>query len=201
MARVEELLAEHGTTYAAEAGITLADKPQPLYRLLVLTTLLSTRINAELAVAAAKELPRSPSAMRASTWQERVDALGRAHYVRYDESTSTHLGEAADFVRERYRDDLRRMNDAAGKDPRQLEKLVAEFPRIGRTGAQIFCREAQAVWPWLRPYFDQRALRGADKAGLPGDPRRLARLVSGDDVARLAAALVRVGLAKTGRRR
>jgi len=195
MSRVDELLAEHGTTYAAEAGITLADKPQPLYRLLVLTTLLSTRINAGLAVDAAHELSRSgwrsPAAMRDSTWQQRVDALGRAHYVRYDESTAQHLGEGAEFIRDRYRDDLRRMADAADEDPRRLEKLLAEFPRIGPTGAQIFCREAQAVWPWLRPYFDQRALTGAKKAGLPTDPRRLAKLVPDGQLARLAAALVR----------
>ena len=195
MRRVDELLAEHGTTYAAEAGIKLADKPQPLYRLLVLTTLLSTRINAGLAVAAARELStagwRSPAAMRDSTWQQRVDALGRAHYVRYDESTAQHLGEGAEFVQDRYGDDLRRMGDAAEEDPRRLEKLVAEFPRIGPTGAQIFCREAQAVWPWLRPYFDRRALTGAQKAGLPTDPGRLAKLVPGEDQARLAAALVR----------
>jgi hypothetical protein len=79
MTRVDDVLAEHGTTYAEEAGITLANKPQPLYRLLVLTTLLSTRISADIAVAAARELSkagwRSPAGMRESTWQQRVDAL------------------------------------------------------------------------------------------------------------------------------
>ncbi|WP_370937822.1 endonuclease [Amycolatopsis sp. cg13] len=198
MRRVDELLADHGTTFAEDAGIKLADKPQPLYRLLVLTTLLSTRISADIAVAAARELSRSgwrsPAAMRDSTWQQRVDALGRAHYVRYDESTSQHLGEGADFIRDRYGDDLRRMADAADGDPQRLEKLITEFPRIGPTGAQIFCREAQAVWPWLRPYFDRKALAGAKKAGLPTDPKRLAKLVPGDDSARLAAALVRRSL-------
>ncbi|MGV9300907.1 endonuclease [Amycolatopsis sp. NPDC003676] len=198
MRRVDELLADHGTTFAEDAGIKLADKPQPLYRLLVLTTLLSTRISADIAVAAARELSRSgwrsPAAMRDSTWQQRVDALGRAHYVRYDESTSQHLGEGADFIRDRYGDDLRRMADAADEDPQRLEKLITEFPRIGPTGAQIFCREAQAVWPWLRPYFDRKALAGAKKAGLPTDPKRLAKLVPGDDSARLAAALVRRSL-------
>lgn len=198
MRRVDELLADHGRTFAEDAGIKLADKPQPLYRLLVLTTLLSTRISADIAVAAARELSRSgwrsPAAMRDSTWQQRVDALGRAHYVRYDESTSQHLGEGADFIRDRYGDDLRRMADTADGDPQRLEKLITEFPRIGPTGAQIFCREAQAAWPWLRPYFDRKALDGARKAGLPADPERLAKLVPGDDSARLAAALVRRSL-------
>jgi hypothetical protein len=91
--------------------------------------------------------------------------------VRYDESTSTHLGEGAELIGERYRDDLRRLADEAEGRPGRLEQLLTEFPRIGPTGAQIFCREAQGVWPWLRPYFDQRALSGAEQAGLPTDPR------------------------------
>jgi hypothetical protein len=54
--RVRDLIEEHGTTYAAEAGIRLADKPSPLYQLHVLATLLSARISAAIAVAAAREL-------------------------------------------------------------------------------------------------------------------------------------------------
>lgn len=53
---VERLLERAGTTYAAEAGIRLADTPAPLYRLLVLSVLLSTPINAGMAVAATREL-------------------------------------------------------------------------------------------------------------------------------------------------
>ncbi|HEV2782767.1 MAG TPA: endonuclease [Actinophytocola sp.] len=197
---VEELLAERGTTYAEQAGIKLADKPAPLYQLLVLTTLLSVRIKAELAVDAARELFRAgwrtPKAMRESTWQQRVDALGRAHYVRYDESTARYLGEAAERVIETYHGDLRHLAEKADGDVGRLRQLLTEFPRIGATGAQIFCREAQAVWPWLRPYFDKRALVGAKKVGLPADPDRLAKLVSPDDQARLAAALTRVSLAR-----
>ena len=43
---LEELLAEHGRTYADQAGITLRDKPSPLYCLLVLATLSSAPISA-----------------------------------------------------------------------------------------------------------------------------------------------------------
>lgn len=50
---VRTLLDQAGTTYAAEAGIKLADKPAALYRLLVLSLLLSARIKAGIAVAAA----------------------------------------------------------------------------------------------------------------------------------------------------
>ena len=76
----------------------------------------------------------------------------------------------------------------------RLRSLLTEFPRIGPTGAEIFCREVQAVWPWLRPYFDKRALSGASKLGLPADPGRLAKLVKPDDHARLAAALIRASI-------
>ncbi len=50
----------------------------------------------------------------------------------------------------------------------------------------------------MRPFLDDRTLDGARRAGLPGDPQRLAALVDGDDLARLAAALVRVGLLPRG---
>ena len=56
---VDDLLSKHGTTYAAQAGIRLSDKPAPLYQLLVLTTLLSVRIRTEIAVDAARELFRA----------------------------------------------------------------------------------------------------------------------------------------------
>ncbi|MFH8386737.1 endonuclease [Kitasatospora sp. NPDC018058] len=194
------LLSEHGRTYAEEAGITLRDKPSPLYRLLVLTVLCSIRISAETAAKAARELSaagfRTPHAMADSEWQDRVDALGRAHYVRYDESTATALGEGAQLVLDRWHGDLRRIRDEADGDPRTLRQLLREVPRIGPVGADIFCREAQAVWPWLRPYFDDRACGAAKDLGLPHTPCGLGRLVPPKDHARLATVLVRVSLSK-----
>ena len=57
----------------------------------------STRISTDIAVAAARQLSaagwRTPHRLLDSTWQQRVDALGRAHYRRYDESTATKLEE------------------------------------------------------------------------------------------------------------
>ncbi|MFC8719925.1 endonuclease [Kitasatospora sp. NPDC057198] len=197
---VSDLLDEHGRTYAREAGITLRDEPSPLYRLLVLTVLSSIRISAGTATAAARELSRAglrtPRAMAGSAWQDRVDALGRAHYARYDESTATALGDGARLVLERWRGDLRRMAAAADGDPGALRGLLREVPRIGPVGADIFCREAQAVWPWLRPSFDARVCRTARDLGLPGTPEGLARLVPPDEYAVLGAALVRAGRSK-----
>ena len=94
---VRELLGRHGRLYAEDAGIRLADRPGPLYQLLVLATLLSAPIPADTAVAAARELLaagyRTPKAMSEAGWQDRVDALGRGHYRRYDERTATMLGD------------------------------------------------------------------------------------------------------------
>ncbi len=190
------LLSEAGHTYAEEAGITLKDQPAALFKLLVLANLLSTRINAEIAVAAARELYEAgggtPRGLARLSWQERVDALGRAHYVRYDESTSTRLGDMAEKVMEDYGGDLRRFPAEVGRDAGVARETLQEFPGIGPVGAEIFCREAQAVWPWLRPSFDALALKGADRLGLPTDPKRLAELVADRELARLASALVRV---------
>ncbi|HEX2316959.1 MAG TPA: endonuclease [Thermomonospora sp.] len=193
---VKKLLREAGRTYAEEAGIPLKDQPSALFKLLVLTNLLSARISAEIAVAAARELFEAGGGtargLARMSWQDRVDALGRGHYVRYDESTATRLGDTADLVQDRYGGDLRRLALESRRVPDRAAELLREFPGIGPTGVDIFCREAQAVWPWLRPYFDEQTVKGAERLGLPTDPKRLADLVPDKDLARFAAALVRV---------
>lgn len=196
IAIVERLLETAGPTFAIEAGIKLVDKPSPLYRLLVLSTLLSTRISSGIAVAAAKELTAAklttPRAMADASWQDRVDALGRAHYKRYDEQTATALGDSAETLLHEYSGDLRKLRDEAGRDPGEIRKRLQKFSRVGPVGADIFCREAQAVWPELRPYLDKKALDGAKRLGLPQDKGELARLAKNE--ALLAAGLVRVAL-------
>ncbi|MFC4913455.1 endonuclease [Actinomadura gamaensis] len=193
---VKRLLRDAGRTYAEEAGIPLKDQPGPLFRLVVLSNLLSARIGAEIAMAAARELFEASGGtargLARLTWQQRVDALDRGHYVRYDESTATHLGDMADLVLDRYGGDLRRLAIEAGRDPERAAELLREFPGIGQVGVDIFCREAQLIWPWLRPYIDGLALKGAERLGLPADPKRLADEVPDKDLARFAAALVRV---------
>jgi hypothetical protein len=199
---IADLLAGYGQTYSDEAGIRLADKPAPLYQLHVLSTLLSARISASIAVAAARELfaagYRTPAAMRAAAWQERVNALGRGHYRRYDERTATMLGDAAAELIQQWHGDLRRVRDAGEGDAREIEKTLTSFPGIGPVGASIFLREVQETWPSVAPYTDARVLAGAVRVGLPPDRDELARLLSrSGHPARLAAALVRVSLSRT----
>ncbi|MFK3979858.1 hypothetical protein ACI2K4_05685 [Micromonospora sp. NPDC050397] len=195
---VRALLDRYGQTYAQQAGIDLADRPGPLYRLLVLTTLLSTRIRANVAIAAARELFaagfRSPQQMAEGNRRSVLAALGRGHYRRYDERTATMLAEGAKLCLDRWHGDLRRLHDEANGDPPALRRLLMEFPGIGPTGAEIFLREVQAVWPGLRPYTDRRVGTGAQRLGLPASADKLSGLTRGADFARLASALVRVSL-------
>jgi endonuclease III len=195
------VLDRYGHTYAEDAGIRLADKPAPLYQLLVLATLLSARITGDIAVQAARELfaagYTTPKAMLEATWQDRVDALGRGHYRRYDERTATMLGDGAALLTDRWGGDLRRLRDEAGGQAARIRSLLQEFPGIGPAGADIFLREVQAVWPSVAPYLDDRVIEGAKRLGLPADPGRLARLAGSDkEVARLGAALIRVARSK-----
>jgi endonuclease III len=201
---VRALLERHGTTYADEIGIRLGrGGPSALFRLLCAALLLSARISADLAVAAARALAgkgwTTPRKLAGATWAERTKVLNRAGYARYDERTSRMLADAAGHLIDAYGGDLRRLRDAADRDPAQERRLLKEFKGIGEVGADIFLREAQRAWPELRPFFDDRALASARRLRLPDDVAQLAALAPRGDTARLAAALVRSGLAKDHR--
>jgi endonuclease III len=195
------VLDRYGTTYAAAAGIRLTDEPAPLFQLLVLAELLSARIAADIAVATAGELLASgwttPQRMREAPRAGVIGALGRGGYRRYDERTATQLRDASQLVIERYGGDLRRLAEQADRDVRAAAELLQEVKGIGPTGAAVFLREVQAVWPWVRPYLDDRARAGARRVGLPDDGEDLAALVPDHDLARFAAGLVRISLLPT----
>jgi len=191
------VVARHGTTFTDQAGIRLADKPSPLWCLLVMSLVCSARIKADLALGATRELWaagwRTPQRLAASTTRQRVDALGRGGYRRYDERTADQLGALARTVLDRYRGDLRRLH---AESPDLLRDLQ-QFSGIGPTGAGIFCRDVQVVWTDLAPYVDPVAAKGADRLGLPRDAGRLAELVSRADFPRLLAGCVRAALDKS----
>lgn len=198
---VAALLDRCGRTYADEAGIKLADTPGPLYQLLVLATLLSAQISADIALMAAAELfsagYRSAKAMSEASWQDRVDALDRGHYRRYDERTATMLGDGADLLTAKWHGDLRRMRDEAGGDAGRIAVLLTEFPGVGATGASIFLREVQGIWPGVAPYVDGKMISGARRVGLPAGQAQLAGLLTGSGrPAQLAAALIRVSISQ-----
>ncbi|MEU9338491.1 endonuclease [Streptomyces sp. NPDC048290] len=190
---VRALLDRQPRTYPEAAGIRLRNTPMPLYQTLVLALLLSARIRAGTAVSAARELfaagMRDARSMADADWQRRVDALGRGGYRRYDERTATQLGRGAALLLDRYGGDLRRLREAP--DPRLA---LMELPGIGPTGADIFLRDVQGVWPEFAPYVDRKALEGARRLRLPPSPRRLSGLVPDRELPLLADALVHAAL-------
>jgi endonuclease III len=194
---VRRLLNVAGTTYAAEADVRISDKPMPLFQLLVLCMLASKPIDATIAMRAGHELfsdgLKTPKAVLAADRRTMIDAFGRAHYVRYDESSATRLTEMAQRVVDEYSGDLREIARRSAEDIDVAKRMLTNFKGIGDTGADIFMREVQDVWTWVRPHFDRRATRTAKALGLPTDPDRLGALAPRSN-ARLAAALVRASL-------
>ncbi|MFD7293812.1 endonuclease [Streptomyces sp. NPDC059897] len=197
---LRELLDSEGRTYAAEAGIRLKNTPQPLYRTLVLASLLSARIRASVAVATTRALYdaglRDPRSMADAPWQQRVDALGEGGYRRYDERTATQLGDGARMLLDDWNGDLRGMREQADGDESAMRSLLRRTPGLGPTGASIFLREVQDIWPEYAPFLDAKTLQGAERLGLPKDPTTLTRLAGDTPRAELSAALVRAALDK-----
>lgn len=195
---VRRLIQRAGATYAQQAGIKLADKPAALYQLLVLAQLLSTRISADIAVAAASELRSIGFTSPRKAWEtprhKVVDALGRARYKRYDEITATRLADTAQHVLDWYGGDLRRLARHGQHDIGAVSVALQEFTGIGPVGSRIFLREVQHVWPWVRPYADDRVLTAAHDLGLPADPAELVALAGTQDLSALGAAVVHVSL-------
>ncbi|HLI86134.1 MAG TPA: hypothetical protein VKV17_19615 [Bryobacteraceae bacterium] len=181
------ILKQQSRTLAEEIGIDVAaNDAENLFCLLIGALLLSARIGHELAMKSARALFArgwtTPRKMAKTTWEQRVKALDEGGYARYDERTSTMLGETSQMVLEKYDGDLRNLRQAAragrGRpDPLRERKLLKEFKGIGDVGADIFFRQAQLVWPELYPFADDRVLETAGAVRLPEDAAKLARLV------------------------
>ena len=190
----------HGRTFAEDLGIDAeANEPSPLFCLLTSALLFSTRISHHIALKSARILFErgwtTPERMAATTWEQRVQALDEGGYVRYDERTSTMLGEAAQMLLDLYQGDLRKLRIAAERNPARERYLLDQFKGVGDVAVNIFFREAQLAWPELFPFADEKALASAKKLGLPADSKKLAALVrSRRGFVRLVSALVRLEL-------
>jgi len=199
--RVKTLLQRHGTTYCDALRIDIAkNTPSPLFRWLTASILFSARISAENAFEASRAMSkaglRTAEKMCAASWQDRVDVLTANGYKRYDESASRMLGDTAALLLEKYGGDLRKLREAAGRDPKEERRLLKEMKGLGDVGVDIFFREAQAAWDELYPFADKKALAAAKKLDLAEDAEGLAKLISEKDFPRLVAALVRTDLEK-----
>ena len=177
---VAALLKLYGRTFAEDLGIDAKqNEPSPLFCLLISALLFSTRINHNIALQTARILFErgwtTPERMAATTWEQRVRALDEGGYVRYDERTSTMLGETSQMLIDLYQADLRSLRTAAKADPAQERRLLDRFKGIGEIAVNIFfLRESQLAWPELFPFSDQKALDGAKGLGLPTEVHKLA---------------------------
>lgn len=194
---VRALLDRHGRTYSEEIGFDPSrGRPSELFRLLVASLLFSARISADIAVRAAKAVSdqgwTTADKLAGTSWSERARVLNESGYARYDERTSTMLGETTELVIDRWDGDLRNLREEAERDPSAERRLLKRCKGIGDAGADIFLREVQGAWEEVHPFVDRRAAAGARALGLPDSADKLAALVDPGDFPRLAAALVRV---------
>jgi len=198
---VRVLLQRSGTTYAQEIGIRLQNKPAPLFQLLFSALLLSARIPSGNAVQAARALIdaglTTAEKMARASWQDRVDVITWHGYKRYDERTSTMLGDTSERLIAKYDGDLRKLRDEAQRNVKHEHRLLQQFSGIGAVGADIFLREAQLAWNEVYPYADGRVIQAARRLKLGSNPETLSRLVP--HKARFVAALIRTDLAKNYR--
>ena len=176
--------------HAEEAGIRLADKPAPLYELLVLATLLSARVSSEITVKAAPKLfaagYATPTARQDASWQDRVDALGRGHYRRYPRANGHHARRRGRSGDQPLHGDLRKLRDEAAGESAKIASLLQEFPGSARRGpASSFGKFRPSGLRWLptgRP----------DADGRPGDRpaggRRVAARLAGSGVSTMIGA-------------
>jgi endonuclease III len=198
---IERLLTQKGRTFTDEAGINIEkNTPAVLFQHLYMSLLLSARISAGNALKATRALIEAgfttPRRMANATWQQRVDVITWHGYKRYDERTSTMLGDTAALVLDKYKGDLRNLRETAGREVKREHALLQEFSGIGQVGADIFLREVQVVWDESFPYADQKVLQAARRLGLPDTAEELSSLVPRKDFARLTAALIRTALDK-----
>jgi len=197
---VDALLERHGRTFTQTLGIDVAENtPAPLFQTLCLALLFSARIRASIAVDAMRALLdagwTTADHMARANWQSRVRVLNDAGYARFDEKTSTMLGDASNLLIERYGGDLRRLRNQADRKPAEERRLLKEIDGLGDVGVDIFFRDVQAAWPELWPFVDTKAMDGARRIGLPTGAAELSEFVDERDFPRLVTALVRMELA------
>jgi hypothetical protein len=133
---VRRLLEVAGTTYPAEAGVRVSDKPMP--QSLALCMHASKPIDAGIAMRAGRELFIDGLETPKSVWnpdrKTTIDAFGRAHYARYDESSATRLTDMAQRVADEYSGDLREISCRVSEDIAAAKPMLKEFKGIGDPG-------------------------------------------------------------------
>ena len=135
---------------ANELGIRLqASDETALFKWFVASFLMGKRIQAPIAARAYQVLVEEhgcDSAQRLAQLSHRqlVSILGKAHYVRYDETTATRLSALARKLLDEYDGKFAALC-STGKDRHTFERRLLEFDGVGPKTVEIFMRDAAAV--------------------------------------------------------
>ena len=135
---------------ASELGIEL--KPgddSSLFKWFIASFLMGKRIQAPIAAQAYKVIVEqegrdTPRKLQHCTSRELVGMLGRAHYVRYDETTAQRLLDLSAKLNADYAGKLTHVRQAS-EDRRAFEQRLGEFNGVGPKTIEIFMRDAASV--------------------------------------------------------
>ncbi len=135
---------------ASELGIEL--KPGDdgsLFKWFIASFLMGKRIQAPIAAQAYRVIIEeegrdTPRKLQHCTSRELVAMLGRAHYVRYDETTAQRLLDLSAKLNADYSGSITRMLEASD-DRQAFERRLGEFEGVGPKTIEIFMRDAATV--------------------------------------------------------
>lgn len=210
----------HGTALAEKP---LSATPDTLLAMLLDAMLKSRPISHDLSQRAVKKLVdegyHNIQTLGDSSWDERTGVLRDGGYNRYREQGATNLGEAAQFIREKYGmstthflnpsisrplqltgvdGDLNNLLESAHHDRGEVRDRVKELKGLGDMGVDLFFNNVQSVWPEIAPFLDQRSLQTAEQVGIGRDLNSIFEELEGDamQMSRLANGLSTVRLEK-----
>ena len=135
---------------AAELGIELKPADDAgLFKWFIASFLMGKRIQAPIAAQAYKVIVLeqgrdTPRKLQHCTSRELVAMLGRAHYVRYDESTAQRLLDLSVKLNAEYAGKISHIRSASA-DRQAFEQRLAEFDGVGPKTIEIFMRDAGPV--------------------------------------------------------
>ena len=135
---------------ASELGIELApDDDSGLFKWFIASFLMGKRIQAPIAAQAYKEIVEEQGRdtarkLQHCTSRELVAMLGRAHYVRYDETTAQRLLDLSAKLNAEYAGKITHMRRAS-ESRASFEKRLGEFDGVGPKTIEIFMRDAAKV--------------------------------------------------------
>ncbi|EFQ62758.1 DNA methylase [Pseudomonas sp. FP597] len=120
-----------------------------LFKWFIASFLMGKRIQAPIAAQAYKVIVQEQGCdtarkLQHCTSRELVAMLGRAHYVRYDETTAQRLLDLSAKLNAEYAGKITQVRSASA-DRQAFEKRLAEFDGVGPKTIEIFMRDAAAV--------------------------------------------------------